>query len=209
VNETKYLRSKKGDNNMKTKENINKQANVPVENSFIKNYVEYVDHMENNNWTKERVTIHEHLSSIVTVSNLKADNEGMIIDIICPPGRVISIMGIKDALNGHNTESIHPFELKLSNSNGEEIDPDTHIKIIKRKILGKNVEIYDILYKEASMTNYSQSLNMFKSYAELYRLEQGIQLKGEDHLMVYVVNSNIDIDIIKFSLDVDLWTQTE
>ena len=183
-----------------------KQTNL---NSFIKNYSEYVEYLENNNWTRESLTIHEHLSSIVTVSNLKANSEGIVIDMICPLGRIISIMGIKDAPKGYSIESIHPFELKLSNSNGEEIDPDTHIKIIKKKILRKEVEIYDIQYKYVSMTNYSPSPNKFKNYAELYRFEQGIRLKGEDHLIMRVVNPDIDINVIKFNLGTDLWTQLE
>lgn len=194
---------------MKTKENINKQTNIPVENSFIKNYCEYVEYLENNNWTRERITLCEYLSSIVTINNLKANNEGIVTDIICPPGRMISIMGIKDSSKEYNIENIHPFELKLSNSNGEEIDPDTHIKIIKKKILGKDVEIYDIQYKDISMTNYSPSPNKFKNYSELYRFEQGIQLKGEDHLIVRVINPNIDINVTKFNLGIDLWTQVE
>lgn len=200
--------------NMETKENIkenNKQSNLLVEKIFIKNYSEYVKYLVSNNWIRERITLNEYLASIVTTNNLNANNEGSVLDIVCPPGMIVSIMGIKDANypDECKIENIRPFELKLANSNGEEIDPDTIIKIIKKKILGKEVEIYEVQYKDVSMTNYSSSRNMFKAYNELYRLEQGIQLKGEDHLRLHVVNPNIDINIIKFGLGIDLWSQIE
>ena len=196
---------------MKTKENVDKKSNLLVDKIFINNYTEYLKYLEDNNWIRERITLHEYLSSIVTINNLSVGNGGTVIDIICPPGRIISIMGIKDAncQDGYKIENIRPFEVKLANSNGEEIDPDTHIKISKKKILGKDIEIYDVTYRDVSMTNYSPSRNMFKAYTELYRFEQGIQLKGEDHLRLHVVNPNIDINIIKFGLGIDLWTQVE
>ena len=144
---------------MKTKENVDKKSNLLVDKIFIKNYTEYIKYLEDHKWIRERITLHEYLSSIATINNLNANNDGVVVDIICPPGRIISIMGIKDANcpDGYKIENIRPFELKLANSNGEEIDPDTHIKIIKKKILGKDVEIYDVQYKDVSMTNFSPS----------------------------------------------------
>ncbi len=194
---------------MNTKENI-KKHNLSIQDPFIKNYFEYIKYQEDNNWIRERITLHEYLSQMmITVNKLKAHNDGVVIDITCPPGRIISIMGIKDIPKGYTIENIRPFELKLANTNGEEIDPDTHIKIIKKKILRKDIEIYDVQYKDISMINYSPSPNMFKAYTELYRFEQGIQLKGEDHLKLHVIDPSIDINIIKFNLGVDLWSQTE
>ena len=177
-----------------------------VKGHIINDYVKYIQHLEKNNWTRESVTIYENLSSIVTINNLKANNEGTVLDIVCPTGRMVGIPGIKSFPEGYSIERIRPFELRLTNLHGEEIDPNTKIKILKNKILRKPAEIYEISYKDISMTNYSESPNQFKNYSEVYKFDQSIELKGEDHLKIYVINPNIDIEIIKFNLGVDLLT---
>jgi hypothetical protein len=57
------------------------------------------------------------------------------------------------------------------------------------------------------MVDYSDSPNLFKDYTGLYRFRKGIEIKGEDSLRLYVVNPNVDIDIVKFGLGIDLWTR--
>ncbi len=177
-----------------------------VKDSIIKNYLKYIEYLDDHNYIRESVTIYENLSMLVTINSLKANNEGIVLDILCPPGRIISIPGIKSYPEGYRIENIRPFELKLANSNGEEIYPETKIKILKNKILRKPEEICSISYKDVSMANYSKSSNRFKTHAELYRFEHGIELKGDDHLKIYVINPNIDINSVKFNLGTDLWT---
>lgn len=177
-----------------------------VKDSIITNYPRYIKYLDSHNYTRESITVCENLSAIVTINNIKANNEGIVIDIMCPPGILIGIPGIKSFPEDYRIENIRPFELKLANSNGEEIDPDTKINIIKNKVLRKPEEIYNILYKDISMTNFSESTNRFKTYTELYRFEYGVELKGEDHLKIYVINPNIDINDVKFNLGTDLWT---
>lgn len=167
------------------------------DNFFIKNYSEYIKNLKNRKWKKEHFTLHENLSRIVTVNYIRKENDGIVIDILCPSGRILSI------------DNTYPFEIKLASSSGEELDPDTHIKIIKNKILRECIELYDIQYKEIDMLNYSESPHLFKGYDELFRFKDGIELKGEDHLKIFVVNPNIDIDLIKFNLDIDIWTMTD
>lgn len=180
-----------------------------VKDSIIKNYIKYIEYLGDHNYIRESVTIYENLSRLVTINSLKANHEGIVFDIMCPPGRIISISGIKSYPEDYRIEDIRPFELKLTKSTGEEIDPETRIKILKNKILRKPFEICNISYKDVSMTNYSKSPNRFKTYSELYRFEYGIELKSEDHLKIYIINPDIDIDIVKFNLGIDLWTQTD
>ena len=180
-----------------------------IKDAFIKDYLKYIEYLENNNYVRERITIYENLSAMVTINNLKANNEGIVLDILCPPGRIISIPGIKSFPDDYYIENIPPFELRLADIHGEEISPDTQIKIFKKKILRKLEDICEIYYRDISMINYSESSNKFKNHNELYRFEQGIELKGEDHLKLYVIDPNIDIDKIKFNMNVDLWTPTE
>ena len=179
-----------------------------VKDSIIKNYPKYVEYLGDHNYIRENVTIYENLSAIATINSLKANNEGIILDIMCPPGIVISIPGIKSYPEDYHIEKIPPFEIKLASADGvdREIDPETKIKILKNKILRKPEEICNLSYKDISMTNFSTSLSRFKAYTELYRFEHGIELKGEDHLKIYVINPNIDINSVKFNLGTDLWT---
>ena len=178
-----------------------------VKDSFINDYIKYIEYLENNNYVRERVTIYENLSAMVTIHNLKADNEGVVIDILCPPGMIISVPGIKSFPEDFDIERIPPFELILSNLHGDEIGLDTQIKIFKKKILRKPDEIFNLYYKDISMTNYSETPNKFKSHDQLYRFDQGIELKGEDRLKLYVINPNIDIDNVKFNMNVDILTR--
>ncbi len=177
-----------------------------IKDSIIIDYIKYIKYLEDRNYNRESITIYENLSSLVTINNLKANNEGIILDIMCPPGMIISIQGIKSYPENYNIEKIPPFEIRLADHTGEEIDPETKINILKNKILRKSEEVCNLSYKDISMTNFSKSPNKFKSYVELYRFEHGIELKGEDHLKIYVINPDIDINNVKFNLGTDLWT---
>lgn len=178
-----------------------------VEDSLIGDYLRYVDYLERQEWTKESITITELLSSIDTVSKLRAGNDGIVLDVKCPAGLIISIQGTEDLPDGYDVEKIRPLEVKLADSNGKEIDPDTCIKIFKHKLLKKDTQIGQVLYRDISMIDYSDSPNLFKDYASLYRFGKGIEIKGEDSLRLYVINPDVDIDIVKFNLGIDLWTR--
>lgn len=190
---------------IKTSEDI--IPNKGIENP-LKNYSKYIENLEDHDWIREKVTIYENLSKLAAINNLKANTEGTVIDLVCPPGRIISIMGKENKLSDNNKIEIVPFlEVRFTNTIGEDIDPNTHIKILKKKILRKDIELYDVQYKDISILDYSDSVNKFKSYTNLFRFKDGIALKGEDHLKLYVINPDIDINNVKFNLGVDLWTQ--
>jgi hypothetical protein len=211
INEIKYRHMNKEIQNMETIKLPNDEVrDIIVKDSIIKNYPKYIEYLTNRGYIRESLTIYENISSIVTINNLKSNNKGIVIDILCPPGRILSIPGIKSYPEEHNIENIRPFELKLASTDGDkEIDLETKIKILKKRILRKPIEIYGILYKDIGMLNYSESPNRFKTHSELYRFEYGIEVKGEDRLMVCVINPDIDIDVIKFNLGTDLWTRTD
>lgn len=190
----------------KKESDINKDKELDirdiVEDPFIKNYSKYIEYRKKNGWIRENIKIHEDLNSIVSTNRLKTGNEGIVIDIKCPPGIIISIIG-KNSL--YPIENIHPFELKFANSDNIEIDANTNIRIFKDTIFKKRKKICDILYRDIDMLNHSNSPNIFKRYDELYRFDQGIELKGDDHLRICITNPNTDINIIKFNISTDLW----
>ncbi len=188
--------------NLEYKEDIYRQI---VKDSIIKDYIRYSEYLEDRNYIRESITLHENLSKIVSINNLKAGNEGIVLDILCPPGNIISIPGIKSFPENYDIENIRPFELILANSNNIEIDPGTKVKILKNKILRKPEEICETSYKDINHIDYSESPNKFKIYSNFYRFENGIELKGEDHLKIHVINPNVDIDIVKFNLGTNFW----
>jgi translation initiation factor IF-2 len=193
--------------NHKQAKNLIQDEEDSVKDSLIEDYQKYSDYLERQEWTRERITATELLSSIITISKLKARNDGMVLDIKCPAGLIIGIPGIEDLTNGYEIEKIRPLEIKFADSNRKEIAPDTRIKIFKHKLLKKDVQIGEVLYRDISMADYSDSPNLFKDYKDLYRFRNGIEIKGEDSLRLYIVNPDIDVDIIKFSLGIDLWTR--
>lgn len=178
-----------------------------VKDSLIEDYSRYIDYLGRHEWTKESITITELLSRIVTINKLNAENDGTVIDIKCPAGLIISVNGTEGILDRNEIEKIRPLEIKLANSNGREIHPDTNIKIIKHKLLKKDIQIGQVLYRDISMIDYSDSPNLFKDYAGLYRFEKGIEIKGEDSLRFHVINPDVDIDMVKLNLGIDLWTR--
>lgn len=180
-----------------------------VKESLIDDYPKYIDYLESQEWTRELITLTELLSNIVTTNKLKSGNSGTVLDIKCPAGLIIGIPGSKGLPNECEIEKIRPLEIKLADSNGREIRPDISIKIFKHKLLKKDVQIGQVSYRDISMTDYSDSPNLFKDYAELYRFKKGIEIKGEDSLRLYVINPDVDIDIVKFNFGADIWIHIE
>ncbi len=178
-----------------------------VKDSLIEDYPRYIDYLEKHEWTKESITLTELLSSIVTINKLKTGNDGIVVDIKCPAGLIISIDGTEGLPDEYDIENVRPLEIKLANSSGKEIGPDTCINILKHKLLKKDIQIGQVLYRDISMIDYSDSPNLFKDYNKLYRFRKGIEIKGEDSLRLYVINPDVDIDIVKFDLGIDLWTR--
>ena len=194
--------------NRQSKDNVQLDKEDLVKNSLIGDYLKYIVYLERHNWTRDSITITESLSNIVTINTLKVGHDGTVIDIKCPAGLIISIPGIDGLPNDYNIERIRPIEIKLSNSSGKEIDQNTCIGIFKHKMLKKDVKIEDVLYMDISMTDYSDSPNLFKDYSKLYRFKKGIEIKGEDSMKIHVINPDIDIDKIQFNIGVDLWNES-
>lgn len=58
------------------------------------------------------------------------------------------------------------------------------------------------------MTKFCKEVpNSIKTIYELYKFGKGIQFNGDDHLRVYVVNSDVDINPkhVEFNINLDRW----
>ena len=193
--------------NIENKNIVERKEPNKVANSRIKDYFGYIKYMQNNGWIREYVTLHENLSTIATINSLKANNGGIVIDVKCPPGYRMSIMGKDSVPEEYNI--VHYFETMFKNSDGIEINCDTRIIFTIDKVTKKNIQIDTVLYSDISSTNFEDTPNKFKDYQKLFRFDDGIEIKEEEHLRIYVIDPDLDITEVKFSLGVDLLIQKE
>ena len=188
---------------------------IDIQKNILENmdHTDYARFLEEKGYRKERLCIDE-TSEIVSTQNLVKGNYGTVIDIRCPSMYKIAILGRnqlpKDA-SSDMYENLHTFVLKLTDQNDVEIAPDTRIRIIKEKASTSLMICETMFYKDVAITEYMKvPPNKTKPFEKLYRFNDGIEMNGEDHLKVAVVNPNINIDNskTKFSLDIDLWEVT-
>jgi hypothetical protein len=190
---------------------INIRRNIVLENM---DNLEYIRFMEGKGYKMERLHIDEK-SEIVTLYDLKKDFSGKVVNIRCPSRYKIFILGrnqLKQSPKDPFSDAtvLHTLALRLTDLNGNEISPDSRIKITKEKPSFDTTMCATMLYKDVTKTEYSKILpNRIKSDDKLYRFNNGIQMNGEDHLSIYVSQSNLDISHsnTKLDLDIDLWEE--
>jgi hypothetical protein len=195
-------------NKVTAKTVINIKRNCMLENM---NNVEYIRFMESKGYIRERLRIDE-TSEIVTVRDLGKDCIGKVIDIRCPSRYKIFILGRNQLLKNipPDVTALHTLALKLADSNGNEMFPDSRIKIIKEKPSLEMMMCATMLYKDVTKTEYSKiSPNGTKPNSKLYRFNNSIQMNGEDHLSIEVISPNLDINhsSTELHLDIDLWEE--
>lgn len=160
-------------------------------------YGDYVDYLSEQGWNRELITIDELNLNFANISSVPKYNTGRIIDIICPPGRKMSIMGKSQTPRGADFNSAYSLGLYITDENGVEIADDTKIRITKEATSDYIVQLARVYYSDVKMQNNDST----------YRFMQGIEISGEGHIMVYVVNSpcNIPSENIRFKIETDIW----
>jgi hypothetical protein len=158
-------------------------------------------------YTKEFINLDELHTRL---SKINYDiNDGIIIEITCSDGQILKIPGIEDFSKDCQIEKIPRFEIKISNSNNEELKPDTKIKLLKNKVLRKDVELCELSYKDISTTNFNESFNKYKLNKEIFRFKKQIVLKSKESLKFKIIDSNIKVENIKFNLGLYLLYKDE
>ncbi len=158
-------------------------------------------------YTKEFVNLNE-LHTRLSKINYDITN-GIILEIICPDGQILKIPGIEDFPEDCQIEKIPRFEIKISNSKNEELKPDTKIKILKNKVLCKDVELCELSYKDISTTNFNESPNKYKLNKETFRFKKQIVIKSRESLKFKIVDSDIKNENVKFNLGLYLLYKNE
>lgn len=178
-------------------------------------YNEYITYLEHMGLRRNQITLDERNTRISTINNINNINRNSnveVIDIRCPAGQRISIMGVQQIAQGADTRTAHALRAKFADEEGREIPYDTHISIRKERVTEDIVQLARSFYSDISPTLRPTlgpiDIPSYKTDDQWYRFRQGVELNGEDHLKLYVENceSNISARHCKFALDCDIWT---
>lgn len=174
-------------------------------------YAGFIDMMEQRGWRREQLSIDEYSTNLATTNNVDAGGTRNVIDIRCPAGRSITIMGVQQVPNGIGPTAAHKIALDIRDTNGVEIPGYTKIRITKVKpseaVIQLVRDFYSSLSINRTITTEIGTVRVSKADNELFRWRTGIMLKGEEYLQIYIVDSEVKIprDNVKFIIDMDLW----
>jgi hypothetical protein len=162
-------------------------------------YGDYVDYLSGNGWRRELITLNEYNTNIVSIRDVQKDDTGCVINIVCPAGQKMAIMGRMQTPRGTSLDSAYSLGLCITDENGVEIPDDTKIRIAKVKPSDAIIQLARIYYSDVKIQNGKS----------MYTFQHGIELNGEVHLNIFVVDSpcNIPATGIKFKLETDIWTR--
>jgi hypothetical protein len=177
-------------------------------------YTSYVDYLESRGWVREQLSLDELNTNLVTLFGLALGATGVVIDVRAPAGQKISIMGTQQIPRGADARTAHALRIRLAGTTDVEINPYTKIRITKEKTSEAITQLARIFYADVNLTKQGAGTaftSLQKTDLEWYRFKQGVELNGEQHLRVYVISPDINVDSahIKFALDLDLWTREE
>jgi hypothetical protein len=179
----------------------------------VPDYAGYVDYLQARGWTREQLSLDELNTNLVTLFGLNLGATGVVIDVRAPAGQKISIMGTQQVPKGADARTAHALRIRLAGTTDTEINPYVKIRITKEKTSEAVVQLARIFYADVNLTksNAGTAAALQKTDLEWYRFKQGVELNGEQHLRIYVINPDINVDSghIKFALDLDLWTREE
>lgn len=186
-------------------------------------YSEFVHEMEEDGWEREQIAVDNTNINLAATFAVVAGNTGTVIEVTCPPGRVMSMMGAQQVPAGADRGTAHAFWMRLT-SIGTEINELTHVNIQKTTPSTAVVPLIKDIYQSVSLVaqrgaipfavGQVASAALYKGDADIHRFRKGIVLYGQERLQIQVVNTAaIPVNTItaantQFSLDLDLWTKT-
>lgn len=178
-------------------------------------YKDYIEYNEGFKWTRENINI-DQKSDIVEILIPKNDTESLsdklLIDVKFPPEYTFSIAGRKQIQDIEEFDQLFTFQIKACDNNKKELSPESRIFIHKEKEIDqyiKNVtRLESPFYKDVSITKFCKiQPDSLKTIDELYKFSQGVEFNRNEHLCIYVVDSDIDINPknVEFNINLDKW----
>ena len=192
-------------------------------------YEKFVQDMMRDNWQREQIAVDNTNTSLTTLlGNIAAGASASVIEITCPPGRVMSIKGTEQVAQGADRASAHGFWMRLACGTtgvlGQEINEMTHVNIQKQTPSTAVVPLIKDIYQSMAiaqqhnqntivMANSATVGNMYKGDENIHRFRKGIIIYGQDRLQIQVVTTTAIATTqitglsTQFSIDMDLWTK--
>jgi hypothetical protein len=157
--------------------------------------------------------IDERYKEIVTTNCLKSGEDGPVITIKAPKGKKIKFVGMTDPTIDDKNDA-HTLITRLSDKDDMEIDFMTKIIITHKKfnytVVVSKLFYYDInmvsdssLYKDPDLKE-KVTFYKLKNDTMWYRFKDTIILNEEEKLIINVINTNRDIEKIKFAICADI-----
>ena len=192
-------------------------------------YEKFVQDMMRDNWQREQIAVDNTNTSLTTLlGNIAAGASASVIEITCPPGRVMSIKGTEQVAQGADRASAHGFWMRLACGTtgvlGQEINEMTHVNIQKQTPSTAVVPLIKDIYQSMAiaqqhnqntivMANSATNGNMYKGDENIHRFRKGIIIYGQDRLQIQVVTTTAIATTqitglnTQYSIDMDLWTK--
>uniref|UniRef100_A0A6M3XX11 Uncharacterized protein n=1 Tax=viral metagenome TaxID=1070528 RepID=A0A6M3XX11_9ZZZZ len=191
-------------------------------------YEKFVQDMMRDNWQREQIAVDNTNTSLTTLlGNVAAGASASVIEITCPPGRVMSIKGTEQVAQGADRASAHGFWMRLACGTtgvlGQEIDEMTHVNIQKQTPSTAVVPLIKDIYQSMSLCQqHNRNIinpvvatvgNMYKGDENIHRFRKGIIIYGQDRLQIQVVTTTAIATTqitglnTQYSIDMDLWTK--
>jgi len=191
-------------------------------------YEKFVQDMMKDNWQREQIAVDNTNTSLTTLlGNVAAGASASVIEITCPPGRVMSIKGTEQVAQGADRASAHGFWMRLACGTtgvlGQEIDEMTHVNIQKQTPSTAVVPLIKDIYQSMSLCQqHNRNIinpvvatvgNMYKGDENIHRFRKGIIIYGQDRLQIQVVTTTAIATTqitglnTQYSIDMDLWTK--
>ena len=161
-------------------------------------YDEYIDYLGGRGWSRNTTTLDENNTEIVYTRSAHKGITSTIVDVICPPGMKMTMMGRQQVPRGADITMAHSISLYITDENGKEIPDNTKIRITKDRPSDFVIQLARVFYGDIKKTEDERMS---------YSFVNGIELNGEDHIMIFAVNPECDIsqENIKFEMEADLW----
>lgn len=139
--------------------------------------------------------IDESEISYVSIYTLKQGEEGTVLDITVPSKPEIYKMSIE----GKKSK----LAIRLADKDNNDINWNTKVKIIKEH--NKKDELIDEV--PYSYINTQEIINNEidnKEFEEFYTFNKSFTISNEDHLKIYIINPDKDIEITRLMLDIKI-----
>lgn len=193
-------------------------------------YAEFVKEMEDDGWMREQITVDNTNTTLATMTAGAAGTgtagASTVIEVTCPPGRVMSVMGTQQVPAGADRGTAHSFWMRLASTMDVEIHELTHINLQKVTPSTAVVPLIKDIYQNLAIVNQRAGAaipwiagqvctgNLYKGDNDIHRFRKGIVVYGQEKLQIQTVDTTarpkntVGKDYTQFALDCDLWTKT-